>query len=920
MKNVKVTKNDVDSFLSGNMDSLQNIFKVLSDVIFNEYKKFSYIPQEQYQNLVRKALSKFCLMYNDDYALFEENFFKKLSSLVYIEIGILVNEGDLSFIELYLSSLNTDKFSKLVMFLKKIKYNDNVDNMLKIFAFDEEIIDELEQRIGNDKYILTSKLENMAENDMMLHVFRSYLVFKDIEEIDSLEDLKQTNEVNLEEINISSMNALSYYFKEVKNLKKSLLTREEEIELAKRVKMGDNDAWQEMIVHNLRLVINISRKFLGRGLAFEELIQEGNIGLMKAVERFDYEKGYKFSTYATWWIKQAITRALGDFGRTIRIPIHFFESINNLKRVRAKFLSLHGREPTTSEIANILNISEDKVNELISHMNDVLSLNAPVAGDEDANEMEYFVADSKIDIAEEVVNGLLNEEIKELFDKSSLTEKEKKVLMYRYGFIDGKIYTLNDVGKILGVTRERIRQIENLALKKLRMAKGIRQKAVYMDNEQKALENLDEALRHKYDKNNSDYLKSNVTDKNKVFEGSSKKVMKKKMKQNYGDNLYKYLKLKESDEAIVIECLKIFKEEDIALIIRKYGNHFSGNYKVDFSNVERERLYGVILPKLVSAIDNYKMGIAPTTVSLGIEGEGSSMRKANESTANLVNYFNNSFTVLELKKVLEELTEEERGIVYRYCGEELDGVGGEKLEKDEKIKFSSGIMPKIKVRLKRLYPERADKAVNKYKRTAKKIESEKVVKEINNGPLEMKVEDFGLPTKDELKKIEDKTDKNTSIALENNLLEKNENMINEVATNLVEKIESPNEVDVNNNEGLEIGGDINESSQNVIVVEEDEIKIIPKDENKLTRANYQDIQNIFRTPEFIELTKHDFPILNVIVISLFHGYGVRPFEIAEIAAFLEIEEESIKEIIRGSVETFRNVLNKKIDDYILSLK
>lgn len=254
------------------------------------------------------------------------------------------------------------------------------------------------------------------------------------------------------------------YLKEIGRV--DLLDAEEEVALAKRIEEGDEVAKQELAEANLRLVVSIAKRYVGRGMSFLDLIQEGNMGLMKAVEKFDYEKGFKFSTYATWWIRQAITRAIADQARTIRIPVHMVETINKLVRIQRQLLQELGREPTPEEIGAEMDLPTEKVRDILKISQEPVSLETPIGEEEDSHLGDFIEDDGALSPSDNAAYELLKGELKGVLD--TLTDREENVLRLRFGLDDGRQRTLEDVGKVFGVTRERIRQIEAKALRKLR--------------------------------------------------------------------------------------------------------------------------------------------------------------------------------------------------------------------------------------------------------------------------------------------------------------------------------------------------------------------------------------------------------------------------------------------------------------------
>lgn len=302
-------------------------------------------------------------------------------------------------------------------------------------------------------------------------------------EVDIDDIISDEEDVDMENIDLSVPEGVSIedpvrmYLKEIGKV--PLLSAEREIELAKRMEEGDEEARKELAEANLRLVVSIAKRYVGRGMLFLDLIQEGNLGLIKAVEKFDYHKGYKFSTYATWWIRQAITRAIADQARTIRIPVHMVETINKLIRVSRQLLQELGREPLPEEIAKELDMPVERVREILKISQEPVSLETPIGEEEDSH-LGDFIQDDNVPVpAEAAAQTLLKEQLDEVLD--TLTEREQKVLRLRFGMNDGRARTLEEVGREFDVTRERIRQIEAKALRKLRHPSRSRKLRDYLD-------------------------------------------------------------------------------------------------------------------------------------------------------------------------------------------------------------------------------------------------------------------------------------------------------------------------------------------------------------------------------------------------------------------------------------------------------
>lgn len=314
--------------------------------------------------------------------------------------------------------------------------------------------------IGSD--LLCDKLEKIDLDPSQMEEIYKTLEVNGIKIIDDYEKDKELYDQLLKEISMDD--PVKMYFKDIGKV--PLLSADDEIELARKMMDGDEDAKRELSIANLRLVVSIAKRYVGRGMQFLDLIQEGNLGLMKAVEKFDYQKGFKFSTYATWWIRQAITRAIADQARTIRIPVHMVETINKVLRVQRQLMQEFGREPTPEEIAKEMGIPEQRVVEIQKISQDPVSLETPIGEEEDSHLGDFIEDEQAPAPTDAVALSLLKEQLIHVLD--TLTPREEKVLRLRYGIDDGKPRTLEEVGKEFNVTRERIRQIEAKALRKLR--------------------------------------------------------------------------------------------------------------------------------------------------------------------------------------------------------------------------------------------------------------------------------------------------------------------------------------------------------------------------------------------------------------------------------------------------------------------
>ncbi len=348
----------------------------------------------------------------------------------------------------------------------KLSYGE-ISEIIGNLDMDKDFIDDVYEKIMNLGIEIESEME-IRHDDIEIEPDDTELMSLDVEDIGHDDDIvAEDGSVDLEASlpkGITVDDPVRMYLKEIGKV--PLLSADEEIELAKKMENGDEEAKKKLCEANLRLVVSIAKRYVGRGMLFLDLIQEGNLGLIKAVDKFDWRKGYKFSTYATWWIRQAITRSIADQARTIRIPVHMVETINKLIRVSRQLLQEYGREPLPEEIAEEMGISEEKVREILKIAQEPVSLETPIGEEEDSH-LGDFIPDEEVPApAEAAAFSMLKEQLVEVLD--TLTEREQKVLKLRFGLDDGRARTLEEVGKQFDVTRERIRQIEAKALRKLR--------------------------------------------------------------------------------------------------------------------------------------------------------------------------------------------------------------------------------------------------------------------------------------------------------------------------------------------------------------------------------------------------------------------------------------------------------------------
>lgn len=503
--------------------SPQQLEQFLKPIIKKERLKYNYIdlPDDTYLNIfydINNGTS-FCSEYIDIEEIITEYNKKYIKDTLRkekesIELTNQFIAKNISLEKEY--KKNMLSFGKLIKFFAEFNYYPSPDFIMELIN-KNDILDELLQKL------VENNLEALQKYDISL-TFKDDISINFIELYCSKNSIKIQQDYQLEEeyMEILDDDTNSFYINNsikmyLQEINKPILTKEQERELAFKIKDGDESAKKLFIERNLKLVVSIAKKYTISGIPFLDLIQEGNLGLIKAVDRFDITKGYKFSTYATWWIKQAIQRGIEYKGRNIRLPSYLHERMRKYNEAKKILSNTLNREPTPEELSKEFNIPIDTVLKLNQIQDDTVSLNK-IINDENGNELEQFINDKSTTIDKNIMENDLRDTVEQLINKSNLTEREIGVLKLRFGFYDDHKPTLEEVGKIYGVSRERIRQIQERALKKLRKSKNINNFAIYMDNPDEAMKNIEE-FRSKENKKSKKKLNINEEkDNNKTID------------------------------------------------------------------------------------------------------------------------------------------------------------------------------------------------------------------------------------------------------------------------------------------------------------------------------------------------------------------------------------------------------------------
>lgn len=662
------------------------IFDILLPLIDNIYKKIDYIniSKNEFYELVLNEIENSKNLYKGD--ILYNKFIKQRIEIVLAEKTkrMLSNSDDAiivinNYINKYFKKTTTYEDSvksikKLDSFFKLFHYLPNLDILLEIVRENQIFFEAIQLIVDRHKnQIISGDIEKVFDNNTIILIIESYCMLNNIEIKESGDlDSKDYNDSNLE----ITDNVKAYL---LDMGKRKLLSAEEERELAIRIKQGDRKAREQFIESNLRLVVSVARKYMGRGLAFLDLIQEGNIGLMTAVDKYDVERGCKFSTYATYWIRQAIMRAIADKGRNVRVPVHMYEKIGNYTKTVTNLEAKLNRQPTINEIANEMGVSIPEVTKLYQLQKDTVSINTLI-GDDEEKELEDFIPASEEtteDIAiVETVQYQLKDQVTKLFKDCNLKQREIEVLILRFGLYGVEPMSLSEVGEKFEITRERVRQIESKALMKIRMSGHVKILAEYMQNPDKSLKQIEE-FREKY---------LETGNFNKAFLKEDR-CMKRKEKEEMAklQTIYQYFEdyTKEQVDAMLLKLT----EEEQALIMVRYGEDLSNPVSKKLTKEQTGKFYGCLIPKMKRLLANLNSERKPRKkkpktkedLSVGVVDE-----KVELLSENIKNNVQDDITLIP--KVNDEASSEEKFIPVTTTDNNVDSSQDGNISKEDCLK------------------------------------------------------------------------------------------------------------------------------------------------------------------------------------------------------------------------------------------
>lgn len=575
------------------------IYNLLLPIIQKTFNAFSYvkISEKEFYNLVIKEIELSKKTYNNDIS-YSDYINRKIRVFLSEKTKTLLFDTNSSFdlVNNYINfkcKLTTStediikQFEKLNKFFETYNFLPSPDLLIELI--DKNTI--FSKMIGTiikdyNSQIVSGKFEDIFENNLLIMTIETYCMINNIEIQDTSE--KETNYTS----DAETIDSIHAYLYEIGNI--PILSVEEEKELALRISNGDLIAKQIFIESNLKFVVSVAKKYIGRGLPLLDLIQEGNMGLMTAVERFDVEKGFRFLTYATSWIKQSILRAIANTGRNIRIPVHLHEKVNKYIKTVTYLENKLNRVPTNEEIANEMKISIPEVTKLYKLQSDTVSINTMI-GDDGDTELEDFIPASEVTPEDIAIEGTLQSQVRKLFQECNLKEREIDILMLRYGFNDRNPMTLEEVGQKYGLTRERVRQIEAKALMKIRRSKHIKELAVYMQHPDESLANIEE-FREKYRSQKNPY-KAYLKDDGRTKEKENDEDMSKALQ-----SIYEYFKDYTREQ--IDEMLSKLTEEERALVTLRYGEDLDNPTGGKLTKEDTNKFYGTLVPKMKRLLAN----------------------------------------------------------------------------------------------------------------------------------------------------------------------------------------------------------------------------------------------------------------------------------------------------------------------------
>ncbi len=582
------------------MDSIQ-IYNLLLPIINRLYNSSKYIniSNEDYIKLVLKEISDSKKTYTGD-----QNYIDYIKRKIKFQLSEITKkmlfDSKTSFT--LLNNYITQKivnissyaeaikyFKKLSRFLETYNYVPNPDLLIELIT-KNGIFNKIIVTIFNEYHvqITSGKVEELFDDSLLLSTIDTYCMLNNIE-INEEENITQDY---YDASELSTTDTVRMYLIEIG--KRPLLSIEQERDLAIRIAEGDSKARKLFIESNLKLVVSIARKYIGRGLSFLDLIQEGNLGLMTAVDKYNVNKGYKFSTYATYWIRQVITRAIADKGRNVRIPVHMYEKVGLYKKAITKLEDKLGRSPTINEMANEMGLSISEVTKLHKLQGDTISINSFI-GDEKDSELGNFIPSFEQTPEDIAIDETLKSQIRNLFEKCNLKPREIDVLMLRYGFNDRNPMTLDELGKKYHLTHERVRQIEAGAIMKIRMSEHIKEFAAYTIHPEQSLQNIEE-FREKYRESKNPYYKVFLKDDCKTKERNSEEEMPRLQ------TIYEYFKDYTKEQ--VDEMLTRLTDEERALVTIRYGEDLNNPVSTKLSKEQINKFYGSLVPKMKRLLSN----------------------------------------------------------------------------------------------------------------------------------------------------------------------------------------------------------------------------------------------------------------------------------------------------------------------------